>query len=86
MLLRFLEQTSASPEEVDQMSFAALVRTGSERGLVKSGWDKWQGFRDARNITSLTYDQAKAEQVMKVIPDFLGEAEFLYEQLQQRGR
>jgi len=68
------------------MSFAALVRTGSERGLVKSGWDKWQGFRDARNITSLTYDQAKAEQVMKVIPDFLGEAEFLYEQLQQRGR
>jgi hypothetical protein len=42
------------------MSFATLVRTASERGLLKSGWDKWQIFREARNITSHTYNQAKA--------------------------
>jgi nucleotidyltransferase substrate binding protein (TIGR01987 family) len=85
MLLRFLEATSAAPEEVDQMSFATLVRTGNERGLLRSDWDWWKAVREARNITSHTYDQATAEQVMRAIPDFLLEAEFLYEQLQQRG-
>jgi nucleotidyltransferase substrate binding protein (TIGR01987 family) len=83
MLLRFLEQTSAAPDEVDRMSFATLIRTADERGLLKSRWDKWQLFREARNITNHTYNQAKAEQVMAVVPDFLSEAEFLYEQLQQ---
>jgi hypothetical protein len=86
MLLRDLELAGANPEEIAQMSFASLVRTGSESGLLRSGWDKWQAFREARNITGHTYDQAKAEQVMKVVPEFLVEAEFLYEQLQQRSR
>ena len=31
MLKRFLEATSASPEEIDRLSFQDLVRTGSER-------------------------------------------------------
>jgi nucleotidyltransferase substrate binding protein (TIGR01987 family) len=76
VLLRFLEQTSATPEEIAEMSFASLIRTGGERGLLKSGWDSWQVLREARNITSHTYDVAKAEKVMKIIPDFLIEAEF----------
>jgi nucleotidyltransferase substrate binding protein (TIGR01987 family) len=84
MLLRSLEQASPAQEEIAEMSFAALVRTGSEFGLLRSGWENWQRFREARNITSHTYDQAKAAQVLSVVPDFLGEAEFLYEQLQQR--
>jgi len=85
MLLRFLGLASPDPEEIGQMSFASLVRTGSELGLLKSGWDNWQSFREARNITSHTYNRKKAERVMNVIPDFLTEAEFLYEQLQQRN-
>jgi nucleotidyltransferase substrate binding protein (TIGR01987 family) len=86
MLLRFLEQNSAVPEEIEQMSFATLIRTADEQGLLLSGWDKWQLFREARNITSHTYNQAKAEQVMAVVPDFFREAKFLYEQLNQRNR
>jgi nucleotidyltransferase substrate binding protein (TIGR01987 family) len=86
MLMRFLEQTAPVPEEIEQMSFATLVRTGAELGILRSGWDQWKIFREARNITSHTYNQIKAEQVMNVVPDFLAEAEFLYEQLQQRNR
>ena len=86
MLMRFLEQTAPVPDEIEQMSFATLIRTGAERGLLKSGWDHWQAFREARNITSHTYNRVKAEQVMSVIPDFLAEANFLYEQLTQRDR
>jgi nucleotidyltransferase substrate binding protein (TIGR01987 family) len=85
MLLRFLERDSPNPEEIEQMTFAALIRTGSERGLLRSGWDEWRLFREARNATSHTYNQAKAEEVLRVVPNFLAEAEFLYEQLQQRG-
>ena len=84
MLLRFLEQNSANPEEIEQMTLAALIRTGAERGLLKSGWNEWKLFREARNLTSHTYNQAKAEEVLQVIPNFLAEAEFLHEQLQQR--
>jgi hypothetical protein len=84
MLLRFLEQNSANPEEIEQMTLAALIRTGAERGLLNSGWNEWKLFREARNLTSHTYNQAKAEEVLQVIPNFLTEAEFLYEQLQQR--
>jgi len=86
MLARYLEQTAPVPDEIEQMSFATLVPTGAERGILKSGWDQCQAFREARNITSHTYNQVKAEQVMNVVPDFLAEAEFLYEQLQQRNR
>jgi nucleotidyltransferase substrate binding protein (TIGR01987 family) len=83
MLLRFLEQNSANPEEIEQMTLAALIRTGAERGLLKSGWNEWKLFREARNLTSHTYNQAKAEEFLQTIPHFLAEAEFLYEQLQQ---
>ncbi len=85
MLLRFLEQNSPDPEQIEQMTFAALVRTAAESGLLKSGWNEWKLFREARNATSHTYNQAKAEEVLRVVPIFLVEAEFLYEQLQQRG-
>lgn len=85
MLLRFLEQNSPNPEEIEQMSFAALIRTAGESGLLKSGWNEWRFFREARNATSHTYNQAKAEEVLRVVPHFLAEAEFLYERLQQRS-
>jgi hypothetical protein len=58
MLMRFLEQTAAVPEEIEQMSFAALIRTGAERGVLKSGWNQWKAFREARNMTSPPEDRS----------------------------
>src|SRR5262249_53220271 len=60
MLKRYIELTAADPTAVDQMSFADLIRTGSELGLLQSGWDKWQDFRKSRGTTSHTYDEIKA--------------------------
>lgn len=84
MLKRFLAMTSANPDEIIQMSFPALIRTGAEKGLLKSSWDRWSSFRTARNLTSHTYDEVKAIEVFQVIPDFFEEAEFLLGQLQKR--
>jgi nucleotidyltransferase substrate binding protein (TIGR01987 family) len=85
MLKRFIEATSANPQEADTMTFQELIRVGSEQGLLISGWDKWRDFRKARGTTSHTYDEAKAIEVLSVIPDFLSEAKYLYEQISKKN-
>ena len=77
MLKRFLEATSADPAGVDAMAFPDLIRTGSERGILRSDWSHWKEFHKARSITSHVYDERKPREVFAVIPDFLGEAEHL---------
>jgi nucleotidyltransferase substrate binding protein (TIGR01987 family) len=81
MLRRALEAASANPEEIDRMSFPTLIRTASEQGLVASGWEGWRTFREMRNITSHTYDEAKALQVAAALPTFLAEAHELVARL-----
>ena len=84
MLKRYLESISPSPETIDQMAFADLIRLGREQGLVRSEWKAWREFRDIRNITSHTYDLKKALVVVQAIPDFLAEAQHLRDRLQDR--
>lgn len=81
MLRRHLENTEPAAESIDAMGFADLIRTGSERGLLRSGWDRWKVWREARNATSHTYDAEKALKVIAVVPDFLEEARFLRDAL-----
>ena len=66
------------------MSFRDLIRSGGERGLVRDV-DVWMVFRDKRNITSQTYNAAKAAEVAAVIQAFAQEAQELLSQLQARG-
>ena len=83
MLRRQLEAVSANPEQVDRLSFAELIRSVTEQGLIKSNWPEWRTWREMRNITSHTYDEAKARQVVEGIPGFLAEAQDLAERSQQ---
>ena len=84
MLKRYLEMTEPNAEDIDQMSFSALIRTGSERGLLLNGWDEWNKYRYARNLTSHTYNEAKAIEVCDTIPPFLNNAEYLLKTLKER--
>jgi len=81
MLRRVLEESAAVPEEVDRMSFPTLIRTAAEQGLLRRGWEDWRLFREMRNITSHSYDEAKALQVAAAIPGFLDEARALVARL-----
>lgn len=85
MLKRFLEATSGDPQGVDTLAFSDLIRLGHERGLLHSSYDRWALFRKARGTTSHTYDQSKADEVFKVIPQFVVEAEYLLNQLRSRS-
>ena len=84
MLKRYLEMTEPNAEEIDQMQFSNLIRTGSEKGLLLNGWDEWSKYRHARNLTSHTYDESKAQQVCDIIPHFLSDAKHLLTKLQER--
>ena len=65
------------------MTFPDLVRTASEQGLIKSTWTDWRDWREMRNITSHTYDETKALQVVSGIPAFLSEVQDLTQRLEQ---
>ncbi|HWZ49907.1 MAG TPA: HI0074 family nucleotidyltransferase substrate-binding subunit [Granulicella sp.] len=81
LLRRYLEASSANGEEIDAMSFPTLIRTASERGLLRSGWDRWFDFRKARNATSHADDEARAKLTVDLAPEFLAEVDFLYRKL-----
>ncbi|SRR5271157_818807 len=83
MLKRYLEATSANPDEIDNLSFQDLIRTGSERGLLLSDWSRWKDYRTARSTTSHTYDEDKAREVFAIVPEFLREARYLRDQLRE---
>ncbi len=84
MLKRYLEHSSASPEQFDVMPFADLIRSANEQGLLQGDWPAWRGYRDMRSKTSHTYDEDIALQVVAGIPVFISEAAFLASQLKQR--
>jgi nucleotidyltransferase substrate binding protein (TIGR01987 family) len=84
MLKRYLKETAASPDEIERMPFADLVRSGNAQGLLRSDWPVWRRFREMRARTSHTYDAKVASQVASAIPGFLEEAEHFYAELQRR--
>ena len=85
MLKRYLEETEASPADIDISTFQNLIRLGNERALLRSDWRQWKTYRQARTDSSHTYDAAKAEAVFAVAPDFLMEARALFEELTRRS-
>ncbi|WP_243371147.1 HI0074 family nucleotidyltransferase substrate-binding subunit [Geotalea sp. SG265] len=85
MLRRYLEETAASPDEADFSTFQNLIRTGNEKGLLRSDWLRWRVYRQARTDSSHTYDVDKAEAVYAIAPEFLEEAKYLYARLMERS-
>jgi len=82
MMERFLMH-AASVEPDKKMTFPALIRTASDMGLLRSGWDVWHRFREARNLTSHVYNEDIARKVVEKIPSFAEEADYLYRELER---
>lgn len=85
MLRRALAAGADIPDAIDRMSYSELIRTANEQDLLLGEWADWRVYRDMRNITSHTYDEAKALQVSAAIPGFLAEARELVARLQARS-
>ncbi len=83
-LLRFLEATSVKLKGTDAPTLPTLIRTANQDGLLRSTWEQWHTFRDARNRTSHAYDEGKARKIAAGVTAFLAEAEFLHERMTER--
>jgi nucleotidyltransferase substrate binding protein (TIGR01987 family) len=85
MLKRQLEQMSADPSAIDTMGYMDVIRTGAEAGLIRD-IARYRDYREKRNITSHTYDQAKAEQIVGVLKNFRDDVRHLLSELERRNR
>ena len=84
VLKRYLEYTSANPQQFDEMPFQDQIRTANEQGLLLGNWPDWRGFREMRARTSHTYNEEVALEVVAGIPRFLEEAFYLRDKLRER--
>ena len=84
MLKRQIELDAPTPAAIDALSFRELVREGAERGLVADP-EAWFDYRDQRNATAHTYDEAKAAEVYRAALAFTQSARELLAQLTARA-
>jgi nucleotidyltransferase substrate binding protein (TIGR01987 family) len=84
MIERFLVSEGDDPLEVQEMSYATLVRSANRRGVLRADWTLWSSFREARNRMAHVYSEPVAEEIVSKVHPFLEEAIFLYEQLVSR--
>jgi nucleotidyltransferase substrate binding protein (TIGR01987 family) len=84
MAKRRIEFDAAVPSDVDGMSFHALMREAAERGMVRDV-TVWLEYREQRNVTSHTYDAAKAVSVFETARTFLQDAKSLLAELKRRN-
>ena len=84
MIERFLVSEGDDPLEVQEMSYATLVRSANRRGVLRADWTLWSTFREARNRMAHVYSEPVAEEIVSKVGSFLEEAEYLYQQLSLR--
>lgn len=85
MVRRQLVEIVLNPPELREMPFLDLMRTAADAGLVREA-PPFRLYREKRNITSHTYDEAKAEDVLSVVDPFVADLRFLLAALKQRNR
>ena len=76
---------NASVEEAEQpRTRKELFRLAARFGLISDPLS-WFSYGDARNLTSHTYDENKAETVYETAVDFLEDAKDFLKRLQERN-
>src|SRR3990167_1793958 len=84
MIRRYLEQVVSTRDEIRQINFADFVRTAAEAGLIPDV-KRFLRYRESCNITSHTYNQKKAEEVVEVLDDFARDVYFVIQELKKRN-
>lgn len=82
---RQLEEIVAVPASIDEMTFMQVVRAAAEAGLL-SDVSRFREYREARNITSHSYDRTKAERIASELPRFAADVADLLARLETRNR
>ncbi|MEK7476068.1 MAG: nucleotidyltransferase substrate binding protein [Candidatus Coatesbacteria bacterium] len=81
-LRRYLEMYGL--EDSDDIASKDLFRLGFEQGMVRDA-EPWLEYLKKRNITSHTYDEVVAEEVLAVARRFLPDVKYLLEKIRERA-
>jgi len=84
MLKRRLEMDVPSSELIDGMSFREMIREGAERGMIDDPL-VWFDYRQKRNLTTHTYNEAVSKDVYSAAVAFSSDAKALLAALIQRN-
>ena len=82
MLRRVLIERSEAADLVSDLSFNDLLRKAADAGLLLEP-QLWRQWREMRNSTSLTYDEAKAAEVAAGVEGFVASAAQLLASLEK---
>ncbi len=81
---RWLSENASVEEAEHPRTRKELFRLAANSGLINDPLS-WFSYGDARNLTSHTYDEDKAETVYETAVDFLDDAKDFLKQLQERN-
>ena len=81
---RWLKENADVEEAEYPRTRKELFRLAARFGLIKEPLP-WFSYSDARNLTSHTYDEDKAETVYQTAVGFLGDARYLLDRLQEHN-
>ena len=84
MIKRYFSNGAFIFENIDSMTFNEMIRQANKMGLLSSNLEKWDNYRQKRNLTSHTYDEKIAVEVVEIIEDFAQEAQYLLDKLKEK--
>jgi nucleotidyltransferase substrate binding protein (TIGR01987 family) len=85
LLTKALKEYGGSPRAIDALVFKEVLRQATLRGLLSAeALERWLVYRDSRNATAHRYDEALAEETLKLMASFKEDALALYERLRAK--
>jgi nucleotidyltransferase substrate binding protein (TIGR01987 family) len=84
LIRRQLAEIVLNPAELREMPFLDLMRSAADAGLIREA-PPFRLYREKRNITSHTYNEDKAEDVLSVMDAFVGDVRFFLAELKRRN-
>ena len=84
LLRKALKSFYATPKEVDRLVFNDVLRQSGKHGLMDlKAVERWLSYRHNRNSTAHDYDEAFANETLKLLPDYLKDARSLSENIKR---
>ncbi|PSB68560.1 nucleotidyltransferase [filamentous cyanobacterium CCP1] len=85
LLRRALKDFGGNPRQVDQLIYKDLLRQAGKYGLMDTdAIERWFSYRDNRNTTAHDYGEGFAEETLKILPNFIQDAQKLSQTLGER--
>jgi hypothetical protein len=85
MIRRQLGEIVANPGELHEIDFLDLMRRAADAGLIRAA-PPFRVYREKRAVTSDSFLDSRAEEIIAVLDDVVADMHFLLAELDRRNR